>query len=260
MHGTAAPAEFERYRSHVVASLRAVDLVVAPSASMGRSLQAHYGPLPPNRVIANGRRASEWPAGAKRPVIFAAGRIWDEAKNLGMLAAVAPRLPWPVCIAGDNRSPDDRSTTLASVRLPGPLGRTALAHELQHAAIYALPARYEPFGLSVLEAAHAGCALVLGDIPSLREIWEDAAVYVQPEDVDTLEAALRRLIDTPHLRERLGDCARLRAQRYTPERMALGYLEAYRQLLQPGRLATADGEPRIVRHAPAPPAEHALQP
>ncbi len=32
-----------------------------------------------------------------------------------------------------------------------------------------LPARYEPFGLSVLEAALSGCALVLGDIPSLRE-------------------------------------------------------------------------------------------
>ena len=40
-----------------------------------------------------------------------------------------------------------------------------------HAAIYCLPARYEPFGLSVLEAGLSGCALVLGDIPSLREIW-----------------------------------------------------------------------------------------
>ena len=35
------------------------------------------------------------------------------------------------------------------------------------AGIYALPAVYEPFGLSVLEAALSGCALVLGDIPSL---------------------------------------------------------------------------------------------
>ena len=35
-----------------------------------------------------------------------------------------------------------------------------------------LPARYEPFGLSILEAALSGCALVLGDLPSLRELWD----------------------------------------------------------------------------------------
>ena len=44
------------------------------------------------------------------------------------------------------------------------------------AAIFARPARYEPFGLAILEAAQAGCALVLGDIPSLRELWADAAL------------------------------------------------------------------------------------
>ena len=49
-------------------------------------------------------------------------------------------------------------------------------------SIYALPARYEPFGLSVLEAALSGCALVLGDIPSLREIWDGAALFVDPDD------------------------------------------------------------------------------
>ena len=58
------------------------------------------------------------------------------------------------------------------------------------AAIYALPARYEPFGLSALEAALSGCALVLGDIPSLREVWGDAAVFVPPDDAGGLRDAL----------------------------------------------------------------------
>ena len=52
------------------------------------------------------------------------------------------------------------------------------------AAIYALPARYEPFGLSILEAALSGCALVIGDIPSLREIWADAALFVPSDGHD----------------------------------------------------------------------------
>jgi hypothetical protein len=57
------------------------------------------------------------------------------------------------------------------VRCLGPLEASELAGWMHRAAIYALPARYEPFGLSALEAAQAGCALVLGDLSSLREVW-----------------------------------------------------------------------------------------
>ena len=39
-------------------------------------------------------------------------------------------------------------------------------------------ALYEPFGLAVLEAAQAGCALVLSDIPTFRELWDGAALFV----------------------------------------------------------------------------------
>ena len=59
---------------------------------------------------------------------------------------------------------------------------------LRRATIFALPARYEPFGLSALEAGLAGCALVLGDIP-MREVWHDAAMFVPPEQPAALENA-----------------------------------------------------------------------
>jgi glycosyltransferase involved in cell wall biosynthesis len=109
----------------------------------------------------------------------------------------------------------------------GRLGAAELAEWYARAAIYALPARYEPFGLSALEAAHSGCALVLGDIPSLREIWGDAAVFVTPDDSRALEAALRELIADPEFRERKASAAYEHAMQYTPRRMAAGYLEAY---------------------------------
>ncbi|MGE3704921.1 MAG: glycosyltransferase, partial [Vicinamibacterales bacterium] len=94
-----------------------------------------------------------------------------------------------------------------------------------------LPARYEPFGLSILEAARAGCALVLGDIPSLRENWTDAAVFVPPDDHDALAAAITRLIETPAERTRLGWRAGVRARRFTARRMADAYVAAYGGLL-----------------------------
>ena len=84
-----------------------------------------------------------------------------------------------------------------------------------------LPARYEPFGLSVLEAALSGCALVLGDIASLREVWQDAALYVPPDDAGALTAALARLIAEPELRHSLATSARKRAEQALKEKIDL---------------------------------------
>ena len=76
----------------------------------------------------------------------------------------------------------------------------------------------------------AGCALVLGDIPSLREVWEDAAVFVPPDDTDMLMRALRRLVTEPVLCNRMSTLARTRALEFSPERMGDAYLAAYLSL------------------------------
>ena len=83
---------------------------------------------------------------------------------------------------------------------PNPIGRRIAAGVGRRrspppgrcAAIYALPARYEPFRLEVLEAAAPGCALVLGDIASLRELWDGAALFVAPDDDRALRARAER--------------------------------------------------------------------
>lgn len=79
------------------------------------------------------------------------------------------------------------------------------------ASIYALPARYEPFGLTALEAALSGCALALGGIPSLRETWGSAARYVSPDKPAQLRDTLNGLIANPQELAVLGSLARARA-------------------------------------------------
>src|SRR5205085_4832818 len=141
----------------------------------------------------------------KERFVLAVGRGWDEAKNLGALERVAMRLPAPVVTAGDG------------TRL-GRVGPERLRDLYGRAAVFAEPARYEPFGLAALEAALCGCALVLGDIASLREVWAEAALYVDPFDDDELAAALQRVSRDERLRRRLADAASGRASRYSRER------------------------------------------
>ena len=225
-----APPEWDCYRRVVTRGLRAAAGVVAPTASMLRALEQHYGPLPPAHVVWNGRRAALFPPCPKEPFVLSAGRLWDEAKNVGALARAAAGLPWPVCVAGEARGPDGETAAFANVQSLGVLSPAVLGGWLGRAAIYALPARYEPFGLSALEAGLAGCALVLGDIPSLREVWGDAALFVPPDDADALRRALQSLMDDAPRRQDLAARARARALTYTPERMADGYLAAYAAL------------------------------
>ncbi len=242
VRGEDAPPAWDRYRYEVTQGLRGADLVLAPSRAMLAALERHYGPLARTGVVLNAVDPAPFAPRAKDPFILSAGRLWDDAKNLRALDAVAPRVDWPVYVAGDTafsttQYPSGAEVVPANVLCLGRLGRHHLANWYARAAIYALPARYEPFGLTALEAGLAGCALVLGEIDSLREIWGDAAILVPPDDHEALAERLNALVADRAAREAWGMRARRRALEYTPDRMALGYLDAYRSLVEQGRRA-----------------------
>ncbi len=94
----------------------------------------------------------------------------------------------------------------------------------------------------MLEAAQAGCALVLSDIPTHREIWDGAAIFVPGRDDAAFAAAISRPARRPASeREQLGRLARARAQHYTPERMARGMAEIYARVAASAAAPAADG-------------------
>jgi glycogen(starch) synthase len=233
--GDRSPSRFDSYTASVTAGLAAAGVVVAPTAAMLTAVAEEYPVRFGGQVIPNGCAASgyhrETAHTAKQPFVLAAGRAWDEAKNIAGLSAIAPQLTWPVCVAGETQRPDGTNCSLSGVRLLGQLSTGQLRDWYHRAAIYALPARYEPFGLSVLEAARASCALVLGDIPSLRENWDGAALFVRPDDDQGLMANIQRLINEPGERAEQARRAVARAATFTMDRSADEYLRVYESLL-----------------------------
>ncbi|HET8748152.1 MAG TPA: glycosyltransferase family 4 protein [Ramlibacter sp.] len=241
VHGTAAPAEWCTYRTRVTQGLAGAALVAAPTRAMLGTLAENYGvDTARGLVLPNAADPALFAPAAKAHFVLAAGRFWDAAKNLAALEQVAPALPWPVKVAGAAQHPDGGTVHAQHVQCLGELPRAQLARTLSEAAVYALPARYEPFGLSVLEAALSGCALVLGDIASLRETWGEAALYVPPDDPAALQRALLRLMEGEPERARLAAAARSRASHFSPVRQCEAYLQAYARLAP--RFATAAPE------------------
>ena len=225
------PDEWQMYRDRVTESLRASAYVVAPTQAMLDELDRLYGPFGRRAVICNGRDRRLFSAGHKERMVLSAGRLWDEAKNITTLAAVAPQIGAPVYVAGEALSPHGTVASFSGVQLLGCLDPSTLAGWYSRAAIYALPARYEPFGLTALEAALSGCALVLGDIASLREVWGPAARYVHPEDREELADVLNELAANEVLRNRYAARAMARARQYTPARQAQQYKVLYQHML-----------------------------
>lgn len=239
--GTPLPREFDWRRELVQRGLDRADLVVAPSIAFAAETTRIYGV--PVTAVHNGRRpiwSRDIPQGE---FVFTAGRLWDEGKNVATLDAAAARLRVPFQAAGPVHGPNGTHIELEHVEALGALSETRLAGLLAARPIYASAALYEPFGLSVLEAAQAGCALVLSDIPTHREIWGRAAIFVASRDSDGFASAIQDLLDDPDEREQLGRLAAARAAHYTPARMARGMGEIY------ARVAEAAAEPLRVAGA-----------
>lgn len=222
-----APDEWDTYAKRVKEGLQQADYIVSVSRYLLDQLNEIYGPLSNSRCIYNARNADDFYSSKKENVIFSMGRLWDEGKNIRSLSKIAERLSWPVYVAGAGGEKSERKNIifLDHVAQPG------VAEWLSKTSIYTLPARYEPFGLSALEAALSECALVLGDIPTLREVWGSAALYADPDNPNELKHQIQSLIQHPSYRKRMAQKARQKARRYSPYRFTEQYLDVYQELI-----------------------------
>lgn len=237
------PAEWNEYYTRVKAGLRKSDMIIAPSNWMWQTIKQNYQPSAEYKIIYNGRTEDIFKPSTKQNTVISLGRVWDEAKNVQLLADAAPAINWPVKIAGEAKFEDERLEIHSrNVNYLGKLSTKEVAEELSTASIYVLPAKYEPFGLSAVEAALSGCALVLGDIQSLREIWGDAAIYVNTDNVKALAETVNNLITNKTLLQEYAFKSREWAKQYSAERFTSEYLQLYKLLVkqhQPTKSAIA---------------------
>jgi glycogen synthase len=230
----AAPKTYEEYFKRIKKGLANADFVVAPSCHMMEYLNKYYGTFKSQAVVPNALETSSFFSAEKCNFIFSMGRLWDEAKNIKILESVSKMLSWPTLIAGEKKEPDGSKEMIiqnSKACFMGLLSKEEISKNLSKASIFVLPAKYEPFGLSVLEAALSGCALVLGDIPSLRENWDGAAVFVSPDNAKELKDVLEALISDPHQRAQMAEKARSRAAIFTVSKMAASYYAIYQNLI-----------------------------
>lgn len=225
------PAEWKAHEQANASGYRAAHIVVAPSRAHAAAVRERYGVA---RMVYAIHNAAAPVSGAanREPYIFAAARWWDDAKNGATLDATAARIEWPVMMAGATRGPEGQSLEVRNASAAGLIDASAVRGHMRRAAIFAAPSIYEPFGLSVLEAASSAAALVLSDIPTFRELWDGTALFASPQDPEAWTGALESLIRDAGLRREMGRRAADRATRYSPEAQLQATLQTYGRALR----------------------------
>ncbi|TNC46879.1 glycosyltransferase family 4 protein [Rubellimicrobium rubrum] len=231
VRGSGLPPGWEWHGALNAQGLSRADAVVAPSRSHGAALTACYGQLPTLRVVPNSTAA---PLGKTlgKPMVVASGRWWDEGKNGATLDAAAEHTNLPIHLLGPTQGPNGTIFTARNAIAKGERPHAEAVALMSEAGIFVSPSIYEPFGLAVAEAARMGLPLVLSDIPTFRELWSEAAMFFPPRDAEALAVMLDRLAADPPERRRLGEAARLRSRRFTPEAQATAMLSLYMDLVR----------------------------
>lgn len=224
------PAGWQWQRSINRQGFDRASAVLVPTFSHGQALSRAYGAVPNLTVVPNAT-ASRGSTVEKEAFVLAAGRWWDEAKGLSILDAASQLCSWPVVLAGSTAGPNGTNVTIDHATPVGLLSSDMMWDHMQRAAIFTSAALYEPFGLAVLEAASSGAALVLSDIPTFRELWDGAAIFVPTRDPDRLAAAINYLAGNAIERQTFSERALERAKTFTLARQKGQVLKAYSQAI-----------------------------
>lgn len=230
--GTTAPANWNQYTQLVKDSLQESDVVVTPTKAILKEAREAHHFTTATKVIHNGREVEFSEEKEKENFILCMGRLWDEGKNLNLLSSIAQRLPWPVYIAGDNVNPNTgEEVEVPNVNFLGELPEAEVWDWMQRAAIFASPTKYEPFGIAILEAAKANCALAVSDLETLKELWHEAAAFFDPNNPKQTTKRILELINNEERRQELAAAAKKRSEDYNSKKMAEAYFSLYKELL-----------------------------
>lgn len=256
-HPEYAAPELAAYLKRVVPqALDEADVIATVSHEVSRTLIKHFqAPTEKLTVIPNGvgsyfKRVSD-PVlleatrnkfGLKLPFILAVGTLEPRKNHLGLIKAYyqlyqQKKAPAMLAIAGGKGWLYDETRELVSqlklekrVRFLGRVSDLELIHLYSMAQIFAFPSFFEGFGIPPVEAMACGAPVITSNTSALPEVVGDAALLVDPHNIDELAHAIARLAGSEQLRQELRQKGYLQAQKFTWEQSARKMLSVYQRL------------------------------
>ena len=187
------------------------------------------------RVISNcvgqefGPRYRDWPSGVVRVLQIGT----TDNKNIPRVIEACSNLPICLVILG-RLSPTQTDLLIASkikYELHDSLSRHEVVELYSSVDLICAASIYEGFGMPIIEGNTIGRPVLTSNLAPMSEISADAAVQVDPFDVDSIRSGFVRLIEDRDLRDVLVRKGYENAKKYSRERIASEYLSVYSEII-----------------------------
>jgi glycosyltransferase involved in cell wall biosynthesis len=251
-HPDAFVPSLREYLERVVPrSVARADRVLADSEATRGDLIAHFG-TPPEKVqvlysgVDPRFRPEREPAekerlkanyGVEAPYVLSVGTLQPRKNYIRLIKAFANLQPANLQLAiagGRGWLYEDIFAEVEKhgdrVHILGFVDDADLPALYRNAVLFVFPSLYEGFGLPVLEAMACGTPVVCSNASSLPEVADDAALIVDPFDVDGLAEAMARMLEDAELRREMAVKGLAQAARFTWQKAARQLMDAFEAL------------------------------
>jgi glycosyltransferase involved in cell wall biosynthesis len=135
-------------------------------------------------------------------------------------------------ITGDDVVAAKAGSLGSRVRFTGYVDHCLLQQYFAHADALVFPSLYEGFGLPPLEAMACGCAVIISDVASLPEVFDDAALRCNPHSSEDIADKIQQLLHDIHLRKALRQRGLEHAKQFSWDRCAQETLAVIERILE----------------------------
>ncbi|QBD79031.1 glycosyltransferase family 1 protein [Ktedonosporobacter rubrisoli] len=252
----AVPSLAAYLRQVVPEAIEAADVVATVSHEVSKTLIRHFQTPPakitvvPNGVGAHFRRISDpiildatrYKFGLKHPLVLAVGTMEPRKNHIGLIKAFHKAQahkngPAMLAIAGGEGWLYDETRQVVAdlklekkVRFLGRVSDLELITLYSMTDIFAFPSFFEGFGIPPLEAMACGAPVITSTTSSLPEVVGDAALLVDPHDIEALATSITRLLENAQLRSELQQKGYQRVKHFTWAASAQKMLTIYQKL------------------------------
>lgn len=143
-----------------------------------------------------------------------------------------------VIAGGSGWLQDELYETIRTTGMQSRVHMIGFADDVDLPALYSgalatvVPSTYEGFGFPVLESMACGTPVITSDVSSLPEVAGEAALLVNPLDVEAIAHAIQRILTDSQLRDTLTAAGYRQAARFTPAMTAQQLVQTYQHVLQ----------------------------
>lgn len=226
------PKRLENFEQNINKNLNSADAIITQSRFIAECLVKKYEFKKGIRVIYNGIEGKPYFGMPESPTLIACGDLSDRSRNIGMLINIAYKLPdnIKIKIIGDVLQYRKLPKNVEFLRN---LSASELRHVYKNSSIYLALSNSEIDGLSAIQAAYSGCAILANDMPVFKELWGDCAYIFEKNNINSLMRCINNLVENKNILEATSrNCQAKALSVFNSRRMAYEYINLYKDVLR----------------------------